>query len=99
MLIGMMALGSYAIEVAGWLNDSGNVYDGSFQKYVRNADVFSEINPYWYNLGCSDYGPGLAAVDGSINLRVYAYDARVVQECEDIFCFYPLGKLAIHSKL
>ncbi|MCL1127791.1 hypothetical protein [Shewanella surugensis] len=69
---------SQGFELAGWINDTPNPYAEGFQSYLAHQSLFTEINPYWYNLGASDTGPGLYAVDGSINLREYAYDARMI---------------------
>ncbi|MCP3940471.1 MAG: hypothetical protein GY710_03190 [Desulfobacteraceae bacterium] len=70
------------VELAGWINDTGFMYDEGFQKFVENKEFFTEINPYWYNIGTSDYGDGTYIVDGLIYRRD-AYDERIVTEAHD----------------
>lgn len=67
-----------SIEVAGWYNDGWD--DESHAVYTRFNKVFSEVNPYWYNLGSSDGGTQAALTDGSIYERSYVYNASKVQE-------------------
>jgi hypothetical protein len=59
-------------EVAGWYNDGWNAE--SHASYMANWEVFSEINPYWYDLGTQD---NLALADGTISERA-VYDAQNV---------------------
>lgn len=56
-----------AREIAGWYNDGWN--PESHAAYLANDHLFSEVNPYWYDL---------AATDGSISERGYAYSAQNV---------------------
>lgn len=67
-----------AIEVAGWYNDGWD--DESHADYRQHASTFSEVNPYWYNLGTADSGRGGNRVDGSIYERSYVYSSAKVEE-------------------
>lgn len=60
-------------EVAGWYNDGWNAL--SHQAYLDNHTLFSETNPYWYDLGTPQ---DLYATDGSISERGYAYTPQDV---------------------
>lgn len=61
-------------EVSGWYNDGWN--DESHAAYMGNWDVFSEVNPYWYDLGLqSDF----TLTDGTISERA-VYDAQMVAD-------------------
>lgn len=60
-------------EVAGWYNDGWNAE--SHARYMANDHIFSETNPYWYDLGVSS---NLGATNGSIAERGYAYDPQDV---------------------
>ncbi|MCP3968039.1 MAG: hypothetical protein GY750_01825 [Lentisphaerae bacterium] len=78
---------SYAVELAGWINDTADMINKGFKKYADNNELFTEINPYWYNIGTSDYGDGAYKVDGSIYQRdVYNIDgqgASIVNKAHD----------------
>ncbi|HVH43391.1 MAG TPA: glycosyl hydrolase family 18 protein [Labilithrix sp.] len=54
-------------EVSGWYNDGWNAE--SHATYLSNEHIFSEVNPYWYDL---------AGTDGSISERAYAYTPQNV---------------------
>ncbi len=41
--------GSGGMELAGWYNDGWD--DESHAVYTAKSHLFSEVNPYWYNLG------------------------------------------------
>lgn len=60
-------------EVSGWYNDGWNAE--SHASYMNNSHIFSEINPYWYDLGTL-VNP--TATDGSISERAYAYTPQNV---------------------
>lgn len=55
-------------EVSGWYNDGWNAE--SHATYLANKAAFTEINPYWYDLGSAAHP---TATDGSIEERGYAF--------------------------
>ena len=65
-----------ALQVGGWYNDGWE--RESHAVYMKNKDVFSEVNPFWYNLGTSDGGAGSKVADGSIHERAYVYSPAVI---------------------
>lgn len=60
-------------EVSGWYNDGWNAE--SHASYMANTHLFSEINPYWYDLGTQE---DVTLTDGTISEREYAYTAQNV---------------------
>lgn len=62
-------------EIAGWYNDGWNA--DSHSTYLANSDLFSEVNPFWYDVG-SQLVPSLA--DGTISERAYAFDAQNISD-------------------
>jgi spore germination protein YaaH len=62
-----------AREVSGWYNDGWNAT--SHASYMANDHIFSEVNPYWYDLGSQQ---NLTLTDGTISERAYAYTAQNV---------------------
>lgn len=60
-------------EVSGWYNDGWNAE--SHASYMANDHLFSEVNPYWYDLGTAEVP---TATDGSLSERAYAYTAQNV---------------------
>lgn len=60
------------IELAGWYNDGWD--DESHARYSQHHRLFSEVNPYWYNLGHSDSGTLSQSTDGAIHERSYVYN-------------------------
>lgn len=60
-------------EIVGWYNDGWNAE--SHTSYMAHDHIFSEVNPYWYDLG-SNTDPNLA--DGTISERTYAYSPQNV---------------------
>lgn len=60
-----------AREVSGWYNDGWNAT--SHASYMANDHIFSEVNPYWYDLGSQQ---NLTLTDGTISERAYAYTAQ-----------------------
>lgn len=72
------ATGDLAIEVAGWYNDGWDAE--SHAVYSKYKTVFSEVNPYWYNLGTDDGGLAAEKIDGSIYERSYAYNPTEVSQ-------------------
>lgn len=69
-----------AIEVAGWYNDGWD--DESHAVYIQHQSTFSEVNPYWYNLGRSDSGPQAERADGSVHERNYVYSQTKVESVQ-----------------
>lgn len=59
------------IVVTGWYNDGWNAE--SHQVYLNHHQLFSEVNPYWYNLGTGLGTEERKVSDGSIYERSYAY--------------------------
>lgn len=66
-----------SVELAGWYNDGWD--DESHAVYTQHAQLFSEVNPYWYNLGTSDSGPGASVDDGQVHERAYVYRPEKVE--------------------
>lgn len=66
------------IEVAGWYNDGWD--KESHAVYSKFNSSFSEVNPYWYNLGTSDGGAAAEKVNGTIYERAYVYSASEVNQ-------------------
>lgn len=64
-------------EVAGWYNDGWNAE--SHASYIANSDVFSEINPYWYDVGAQG---NLTLADGTVSERAYAYTAGNITDAQ-----------------
>lgn len=60
-------------EVSGWYNDGWNAQ--SHASYMAHPNLFSEINPYWYDLGTQE---NLVLADGSVSERAYAYSAEQI---------------------
>lgn len=58
-----------AREVSGWYNDGWNAE--SHATYMANDHLFSEVNPYWYDL---------SGTTGAISERAYAYTPSNVIE-------------------
>lgn len=58
-------------EITGWYNDGWNA--DSHETYVAHSDLFSEVNPYWYDLGSQG---DLTLDDGTVSERAYAFDAQ-----------------------
>lgn len=69
------------LYISGWYNDGWNA--SSHAVYTNNVDLFSEINPYWYNLGTSDDSPGNEDFDGSVHERDYVYSAQMVRQARE----------------
>ncbi|MEZ0375027.1 MAG: glycosyl hydrolase family 18 protein [Candidatus Sericytochromatia bacterium] len=67
-----------SVEVAGWYNDGWD--DESHAVYTNHNQLFSEVNPYWYNLGTSDGGTEATKTDGSVYERSYVYNATKVNQ-------------------
>ncbi|WP_341832049.1 glycosyl hydrolase family 18 protein [Sphingobacterium thalpophilum] len=66
------------IVVSGWYNDGWNAE--SHQIYMNNNTLFSEVNPYWYNLGTGTDAIGKTVADGSIYERSYAFNASMITQ-------------------
>ncbi len=66
------------IEVAGWYNDGWD--NESHAVYSKFNKIFSETNPYWYNLGTSDGGTAAEKSNGTIYERSYVYSAAKVNQ-------------------
>lgn len=64
---------SRPLEIAGWFND------GWEQDSIASAleGEFTEVNPYWFNLGISDGSPGKYVSDGSVFTRFVAKEETV----------------------
>lgn len=74
-----------SIEVAGWYNDGWD--DESHAVYTQHQSTFSEVNPYWYNLGRSDSGSQAKRIDGSVHERAYVYSPakrEAVHQAQDL---------------
>ncbi|PKL77364.1 MAG: hypothetical protein CVV27_05690, partial [Candidatus Melainabacteria bacterium HGW-Melainabacteria-1] len=69
-----------SIEVAGWYNDGWD--NESHAVYSQHNKSFSEVNPYWYNLGTSDGGTAATLIDGSVHERGYVYNATKVNQVQ-----------------
>ncbi|MFZ4262188.1 glycosyl hydrolase family 18 protein [Sphingobacterium sp. HJSM2_6] len=67
-----------SIVVSGWYNDGWN--QTSHQVYLNNDKLFSEVNPYWYNLGTDSQEPGNSVADGSIYERPYVFNAQQIAQ-------------------
>lgn len=64
--------------LSGWYNDG---WDGeSHASYLANAYLFSEINPFWYDLGMQQ---DTTLTDGTISVRDYAYTPQQVTDAHD----------------
>jgi spore germination protein len=62
-----------AREISGYYNDGWNAE--SHGTYMAQSYIFSEINPYWYDLG-TQQAPTLT--DGTLSERAYAYTPQNV---------------------
>lgn len=84
LLLGLMtSLGTLAqdmkIEVSGWYNDGW--IKQSHKSYLKNHTRFSQVNPYWYNLGTTDdYNED---IDGSIYKRTYAFNSSHIDDVHE----------------
>jgi spore germination protein len=62
-------------DVAAWYNDAWS--DESHAVYMARPGVFTELNPFWYDLGSHD---DRALADGTISERSDVYSAQQVMD-------------------
>lgn len=62
-------------DVTAWYNDGWN--DESHAVYLAHPGVFTELNPFWYDVGARD---DRTLADGTISERTYAYSAEQVMD-------------------
>ncbi len=67
-------------EISGWSCETWD--DQSHNVYLRNTEIISETNPFWYNLGSAIEGEGRYDIDGGIYERD-VYDAAKITEIGD----------------
>ena len=62
-------------EISGWYNDGWNTE--SHDIYMKYHNLFSIVNPYWYNLGTSTSS---SIANGKIYERSYAFNNQEIIE-------------------